>query len=221
MAKRERPIIDPAGLPAVAVAALPAVVAGSTGRPRLGLALAALPIAVAAFFRDPDRRVDSWPADSHEVLAPADGRVMHAGEPQPGVAPEGEWLQVAVFLSAFDVHINRSPVAGVVREVSYHPGRWLAAFSAASATENERSEIHMTSVVDGVARPVVYRQVVGLMARRIVTRVRPGDTVLAGERIGLMKFGSRMDVFLPTDCTLEVSQGDRVVAGETVIARWS
>ena len=79
----------------------------------------------------------------------------------------------------------------------------------------------MTSVVEGVARPLVYRQVVGLLARRIVTRVRPGQTVLAGERIGLMKFGSRMDVFVPPDCTLKVSRGDRVVAGETVIARWS
>ena len=190
MVTRERPVIDPAGLPAVGVAAVPAL-------------------------------VDDWPADPPEILAPADGRVMHAGAPQAGVAPEGDWLQVAIFLSAFDVHINRSPAAGVVRDVTYHPGRWLAAFSAASAVENERSEIHMTSVVEGVARPLVYRQVVGLLARRIVTRVRPGQTVLAGERIGLMKFGSRMDVFVPTDCTLEVSRGDRVVAGETVIARWS
>jgi phosphatidylserine decarboxylase len=221
LAKRERPVIDPAGLPAVGVATLPALVAAATGRARLAAALAAAPLAVAAFFRDPERRVDTWPADPHEILAPADGRVMHAGEPQPGVAPEGEWLQVAVFLSVFDVHINRSPASGVVQDVTYRPGRWLAAFSSESAAENERSEIRMTSVVDGVARPVVYRQVVGLLARRIVTRVRPGQTVLAGERIGLMKFGSRMDVFVPSDCTLTVSRGDRVVAGETVIARWS
>lgn len=221
MVTRERPVIDPAGLPAVGVAAVPALVAMVARRPRLGMVLAVAPVAVAAFFRDPDRRVDDWPADPHEILAPADGRVMHAGAPQAGVAPEGDWLQVAIFLSAFDVHINRSPASGVVRDVTYHPGRWLAAFSAASAVENERSEIHMTSVVEGVARPLVYRQVVGLLARRIVTRVRPGQTVLAGERIGLMKFGSRMDVFVPTDCTLEVSRGDRVVAGETVIARWN
>jgi phosphatidylserine decarboxylase len=220
MTQRERPVIDPAGLPAVGVAALPSLVAAVTGRTRLAVGMAALPLAVAAFFRDPDRRVDSWPADPHEILAPADGRVIHAGQPQPGVAPEGDWLQVAVFLSVFDVHINRSPASGVVQDVTYRPGRWLAAFSAESATENERSEITMTSVVDGAARPVVYRQVVGLLARRIVTRVRPGQTVLAGERIGLMKFGSRMDVFVPTDCTLAVSRGDRVVAGETVLARW-
>ena len=220
MSQRERPVIDPAGLPAVGVATLPALVAAATGRSRLALSLAVLPAAVAAFFRDPDRRVDAWPADPHEILAPADGRVMHAGEPQPGVAPEGDWLQVAVFLSAFDVHINRSPAAGVIQDVTYRPGKWLAAFTSESALENERSEIRMTSVVDGVARPVVYRQIVGLLARRIVTRARPGQTVLAGERIGLMKFGSRMDVFVPTDCVLEVSEGDRVIAGETVIARW-
>lgn len=215
-----RPVIDPAGLPAIGVAAVPAAVAALTGRRSLALGLAALPAAVAAFFRDPDRYVDSVPADPTVVLAPADGKVLHVGDPQPGVAPEGEWLQVAVFLSVFDVHINRSPAAGVVRSVTYKPGRWLAAYSAESATENECSEITLAVPVAGAERPLVFRQIVGLLARRVVTRVEPGQAVRAGERIGLMKFGSRMDVFVPRDCSLEVRKGDRVVAGETVIARW-
>lgn len=214
------PMIEPAGLPAVAVAVVPAAVAAVTRRPRVALGLLALPVAVAAFFRDPARRVDSEPAPARDILSPADGRVMHAGEPQAGVAPEGEWLQVAIFLSVFDVHINRSPAAGRVRSVAYRPGRWLAAYSAASATENEVSEVTLAVPVDGVDRDIVFRQIVGLLARRVVTRVRPGDGIRAGERIGLMKFGSRMDVFVPRDCTLAVRAGDRVVGGETVIARW-
>lgn len=215
-----RPMIEPVGLPAIGIAAVPVLAAALSGRPRLALGLTALPAAVAAFFRDPDRRADSQPVSPREILSPADGRVMHAGEPQPGVAPAGDWLQVAVFLSVFDVHINRSPTAGEVRAVSYKPGRWLAAYSAESATENECSEITLAVPVDGQERELVFRQIVGLLARRVVTRVRPGQSVQAGERIGLMKFGSRMDVFVPRDCTLAVGRGDRVVGGETVIARW-
>lgn len=216
-----RPMIEPAGRLAIGVAAVPAAVAALAGRGRTALALGLLPAAVAAFFRDPDRRVDTDHAHPSEILSPADGKVMHAGEPQPGVAPEGDWLQVAIFLSVFDVHINRSPTAGVVKSVSYRPGRWLAAYSAASATENEVSEITLAVPVAGTERPVVFRQIVGLLARRVVTRVTPGQVIQAGERIGLMKFGSRMDVFVPRDCSIEVARGDRVVAGETVIARWS
>jgi len=177
-------------------------------------------MAVTAFFRDPDRAVETRPAPARDVLSPADGKVMHVGDPQPGVAPPGEWLQVAIFLSVFDVHINRSPAAGLVQSVSYKPGRWLAAYTAQSATENECSEITLAVPVGGEERALVFRQIVGLLARRVVTRVRPGQVIGAGERIGLMKFGSRMDVFVPPDCTLEVRRGDRVVAGETVIARW-
>lgn len=175
---------------------------------------------MTAFFRDPDRTVDTRPAPAGEVLSPADGKVMHVGDPQPGVAPPGEWLQVAIFLSVVDVHINRSPAAGLVESVSYKPGKWLAAYTAESATENECSEITLSVPVGGGHRPLIFRQIVGLLARRVVTRVVPGQTVAAGERIGLMKFGSRMDVFVPRDCTLQVMRGDRVVAGETVIARW-
>lgn len=215
-----RPTIDPAGRPAIGIAAVPAALAAVAGRGRAALALSLLPAAVAAFFRDPDRRVDTVPAHPSEILSPADGKVMHAGEPQPGVAPEGDWLQVAIFLSVFDVHVNRSPAAGIVKSVSYRPGRWLAAYSAASATENEVSEITLAVPVHGSERPLVFRQIVGLLARRVVTRVTAGQGIEAGERIGLMKFGSRMDVFVPPDCSIEVRRGDRVVAGETVIARW-
>ena len=212
--------VDAAALPAAAVAAVPALAAALLGRRRTATSLLALPVGVAAFFRDPDRTPDHRQADPDLVLAPADGRVMYVGPGQPGVAPEGEWQQVSIFLSLFDVHVNRTPTSGVVESVTYRPGRWHAAYRFESATENERSEITLSDTVDGEVRRVVFRQVVGLVARRVVTRVAAGDTLLAGQRIGLMKFGSRMDVFVPPHVGLEASVGDRTVAGETVIARW-
>lgn len=154
------------------------------------------------------------------MLAPADGKIMHVGVPQPGATPPGEWQQIVTFLSLADVHVNRSPYAGEVTDVSYRPGRFLAAFKAESGAENERSEIVLRRTVNGAERVVVFRQIVGLLARRVVTRVKVGDTVSTGQRMGLMKFGSRMDVFVPPEVEIMVSVGDRTAAGETVLARW-
>ena len=204
----------------MAVSALPAAVAALSGHRRSALSLLALPAGVAAFFRDPDRTPDHRQVDPDLVLAPADGRVMHAGPAQEEVAPLGEWQQVSIFLSVFDVHINRTPYGGTVEEVTYRPGKWHAAYRFESATENERSEITVSDTVDGEVRRIVFRQIVGLVARRVVTRVQKGDVLRTGQRIGLMKFGSRMDVFVPPHVELGVSVGDRTVAGETVIARW-
>jgi phosphatidylserine decarboxylase len=118
------------------------------------------------------------------------------------------------------VHINRTPFGGRVEEVTYRPGKWHAAYRFESATENERSEITICDTVEGEERRVVFRQIVGLVARRVVTRVEPGDVLRTGERIGLMKFGSRMDVFVPPHVELVAVAGDRTVAGESVLARW-
>jgi phosphatidylserine decarboxylase len=216
--------IDREAWPAAAVGTAPALLAAVLGRRRAAAALLALPVGIVAFFRDPDRRVDATPLDEDTVVAPADGKVMHAGPAQPGVAPppneQGEWQQVSIFLSVFDVHINRTPYGGRVTDVTYRPGKWLAAYKFESATQNERSDITVEREVGGRTRVVVFRQIVGAVARRVVTRVRPGDLVATGERIGLMKFGSRMDVFVPPDVELTVARGDRTVAGETVLGRW-
>ncbi len=195
----------------MAIAAIPAVVTLVVGPTVIAAVLAVLPIVIALFFRDPDRRS---PADKALVLSPADGRVMHAGPARPGEAPPGSWLQVTIFLSVLDVHINRTPVPGRVLRVDYVPGTFKAAFKHDSHA-NERSEIWIDH--DGVT--VVVRQVVGLLARRVVCRVKAGDELVAGQRIGLMKFGSRMDVFVPTSSTVTVTVGERVTAGETTIAR--
>src|SRR3954452_20683654 len=212
--------VDRAAAPFVAASAVPAVVAAVTGHRRGALSLLALPAGVAAFFRDPDRTPDHRQVQKDLVLAPADGRVMYAGPGQEGVAPLGDWQQVSIFLSLFDVHINRTPYGGTVEDVTYRPGKWHAAYRFESATENERSEITISDIVEGETRRVVFRQIVGLVARRVVTRVQKGDVLNAGQRIGLMKFGSRMDVFVPPHVELAATVGDRTVAGETVLARW-
>ncbi|WP_421118986.1 phosphatidylserine decarboxylase [Aquihabitans daechungensis] len=213
--------IDRDGTPFIAVSAVPALALALAGRRRLACAALAVPLAVGAFFRDPDRGPDlGAEGDPDVVLAPADGKVMHVGTPQDGVAPPGDWQQISIFLSLSDVHINRTPVAGTVVAVGHRPGRYLAAFRAASAQENERSEIAVESEVDGELRTVVFRQIVGVAARRVVTRVGVGDDLVAGERIGLMRFGSRMDVFVPPQVDIEVALGDRTIGGESVLARW-
>lgn len=212
--------IDREALPAVAVASVPAAAALAARRPRLALALTPLAAAVALFFRDPQRSPDRAEIPVDEVRSPADGTVMYAGPGQPEVAPEGQWQQVSIFLSAFDVHINRAPYGGVVTQVSYQPGKWLAAYKHESAYLNERSDITVEQQVDGQVRRVHFRQIVGLMARRVVTRVQVGQQLRTGERIGLMKFGSRMDVFVPPEVVLTVTARERVVAGESILGRW-
>jgi phosphatidylserine decarboxylase len=219
--------IDPAGWPFITVPLAPALALGAAGRltgrravGRSGWPLLGLAAYMALFFRDPQRRCDHQPAAAEDVLSPADGVVMVAGPAQEGVgpepAPEGGWQQVSVFLSVVDVHVNRSPYRGTVTQSTYTPGSFLAAYRAESAHRNEKTEIWLA---DG-DRTVVFRQLVGVLARRIVTRTGVGQQLATGERMGLMKFGSRMDVFLPQEATLTVTKGKRVRGGETVIARW-
>ncbi|HUF46159.1 MAG TPA: phosphatidylserine decarboxylase [Vicinamibacterales bacterium] len=203
--------IDRSGLPFIAAAAVPACAAAFWRAPTAALALASLPAAIALFFRDPPR---TPPDEPRVVVAPADGRVMHAGDARADEAPPGRWQQVTIFLSVFDVHINRSPVAGRVTDVRYVPGTFRPAYRH-DAHRNEHSEIWLDA--GGVA--VVVRQVAGLLARRVVCRVAPGEVVPRGGRIGLMKFGSRMDVFVPPTATLAVTTGARVRGGESVVAR--
>ena len=190
---------------------MPAAVLFAARRPGWAVALAVLGVLLALFFRDPDRQA---PADPLAVVAPADGRVVHAGKAEPDTAPPGEWRQVSIFLSPLDVHVNRIPVSGRVTRVVYRPGRFLPAYRRAAATENERNEIW----IDHFGQTIVCRQVVGVLARRIVCRIRAGAEVQAGHRFGIMKFGSRMDLFTPPSAALRVDVGDAVRGGETVLA---
>ena len=164
------------------------------------------------FFRDPERQ--SPPGADLLVLSPADGRVLVAGAADPRAAPPGDWKQISIFLSPMDVHVNRSPVSGRVTRVDFRRGKYLPAYHTDAAATNERSEIW----IDHHGRTVVFRQIVGMLARRVVCRVQPGSQLAAGQRFGIMKFGSRMDVFLPPDAELKVSVGEKVVGGVTVMA---
>lgn len=203
--------IDRAGYPFIAAALLPALGLAVTRRRGLAVPFGLLAGFFAYFFRDPDRLV---PQEPGLVVSPADGRVMIAGPSDGRWAPPGNWKQVTIFLSPMDVHMNRSPVAGRITRIEYREGSFLPAYKE-SANDNELNEIW----IESEGRTIVFRQVVGILARRIVCRVGEGDVVARGERIGLMKFGSRMDVFLPVEAELLVSVGQRVVGGETVLAR--
>ena len=173
----------------------------------------ALALTFLFFFRDPERPL---PADQSLIVSPADGLVMAVGPAGDG-APPGTWTQITIFLSPLDVHVNRAPVSGRVTRVTHKAGRFLPAYKPESGAVNEQSEIW----VDHDGRTAVYRQVVGLLARRVVARVREGDTLVVGQRVGVMKFGSRMDVFLPPGIPVSVKKGDRVVAAETILGRWT
>ena len=177
-----------------------------------GLALV-LSFVLLAFFRDPHRML---PTDlsSDAVISPADGRVLFAGPGQKSVCPPGEWGQISIFLSPLDVHVNRVPVNGKVIDVGYQPGSFFPAYNARSAVDNERTEI----TVNHEGQLIVFRQIVGVLARRVVCRIRPGMTVAQGERFGVMKFGSRMDVFIPATAVILVEEGAKVRSGESVIA---
>ena len=205
--------VDRAGFPFIVGASTLALVAGVVGAWWLAIPLVVLGAFFVFFFRDPDRYAH---ADTNHdvVLAPADGRVIVAGRAIAAAAPPGDWQQVSIFLSPMDVHVNRVPASGRVTEVRFTPGRFLPAYRPDAATANERSEIW----IDHRGQTIVARQIVGILARRVVCRLESGALVRAGDRLGIMKFGSRMDVFLPLNATLSVAVGQKVRGGETAIA---
>lgn len=179
--------------------------------------LAVLTLFTVAFFRDPARRVPGGPG---LVVSPADGRVVEvlAGADEPGLPREG-YTRVAIFLSIFNVHVNRAPVAGTVKSVDYTSGRFLSAFKPEAATENERNRIGLVNDENDRGELIPFTQIAGLIARRIACYKKPGDTVRRGERVGLIRFGSRTEILLPPGYEVEVAVGDTVRGGESIIAR--
>jgi phosphatidylserine decarboxylase len=179
------------------------------------LPLAWLPVAlwVPAFFRDPAR---PGPRGDRLVIAPADGRVVSVGEVDEPAFVGGRALRVSVFMNVFNVHVNRHPVDGTVLLRRYHPGKFLNASLDKSSLDNEQMSLGVRSG----RGPVLVRQIAGLIARRIVTDPQVGDPVRQGERLGLIRFGSRVDTFLPAGAQARVRVGDRTRAGVTVIGEW-
>jgi phosphatidylserine decarboxylase len=160
------------------------------------------------FFRDPDRSI---PAEPDALVSPADGKVTDVA---PVISNGVSHLRISIFLNVFDVHVNRSPIGGIIREVRYQKGKFVNAMNAASAEQNEQNVV----TVEGHGQTVVFKQIAGLLARRIVFTKKVGDRVERGERVGLIKFGSRVDVLLDASATLEVKVGDRVKGGSSVLA---
>lgn len=190
----------------------------------VGWPLLLLSAGVFAFFRDPERVV---PQDDSVIVAPADGLVSLITQVDPpkelmiddgtgygGLEP-GQVTRISIFMSVFDVHINRAPVAGTIRRVIYIPGSFVDAKLDKASEDNERQHI-LIERMDGLK--IGFTQIAGLLARRIVPFVKPGDTVGVGQRVGLIRFGSRVDVYLPAGTDAKVMLGQRTIAGETVLA---
>jgi phosphatidylserine decarboxylase len=177
-----------------------------------GPAYALVPLVLAAFFlwffRDPERVI---PAEAGAVVSPADGKVTDVGTAELNGRP---CARISIFLSVFDVHVNRSPIAGVITKLEYRHGRFRNALSAASAVENEQNIV----TVEGDGHTVVFKQIAGVLARRIVFAKKLGDRVERGERVGLIKFGSRTDVLLDPAADIHVAAGDRVRGGSSMLA---
>ncbi len=164
------------------------------------------------FFRDPERVP---PADGDAVIAPADGRIVVVGKARDEYL-DRDALKISVFMNVFNVHSNKSPVDGVVKGVWYTPGSFVNADLDKASTENERNAIHIASA----RGDVTCVQIAGLIARRILCYVKTGDTLARGQRYGFIRFGSRVDVYLPVSARPEVSIGQKVTGGRTILARW-
>jgi phosphatidylserine decarboxylase len=175
-------------------------------------AWAIFPLLLAAFFlwffRDPERTI---PQEAGAVVSPGDGKVTDVS---PVTSGNNKLTRISIFLSVFNVHVNRSPIAGTVSEICYQRGKYLNAMNRASAEENEQNIV----TVEGDGQTVVFKQIAGLLARRIVFHPKVGDLLERGQRVGLIKFGSRVDVLLDATATLQVKVGDRVKGGASVLA---
>jgi phosphatidylserine decarboxylase len=203
------------GVPFVLGLGVATLVVGLLGYWWIGLALLVFTLAVASFFRDPERDV---PEGRGLVVSPADGRVVAVdAEARAESMPNEIFQRIAIFMSPANVHVNRVPVEGEVCSVKHTPGRFLAAYDERSSRENERNEVALR---DAHGRPLVMVQVAGLLARRIICHLQPGQRVEQGARFGLIMFGSRVDVYLPRDAQVRVRVGDRVRAGSGVLAEY-
>jgi len=175
----------------------------------------ALFVIILQFFRSPHFHIN---IDEKQVLCPADGKVVVIEETEEPEFLKDRRIQISVFMSPINVHVNRNPIAGVVKYFRYHPGKYLVAWHPKSSTENERTTI---VIENSKGIPVLFRQIAGAMARRIVWYVKEGDKVEQGQQFGFIKFGSRVDVFLPLGTKIDVGLGEVVKGGRTVLATLS
>ena len=210
-AKTRRCPIASEGFLWIAVSAFVSAYLAALGQGAMGLFFLAVTLFLGVFFRDPER---VSPDQEGAVVSPADGKVVEVGVVQDNAFASDKALKISVFMNVFNVHVNRIPADGTVREVSYHPGKFFSANLDKASRDNERNAVSL-EIAGGRTLTVV--QVAGLIARRIVCKVREGDRVKRGERFGMICFGSRLDVYLPPDTEPAVSVGGKVMAGTSVL----
>jgi phosphatidylserine decarboxylase len=195
--------------------ALPPLIAGivcvAIGWKWPGGVLIFLGLFVFYFFRDPKRTI---PSDPDAVVSPADGHVVEIVD-EPFASVPGK--RVTIFLAVWDVHVQRAPVAGSIAKVEYRPGKFLAAFRSRASEENEQNVISM----DTAKGRLVFKQIAGAIARRVICWKQPGEKVALGERVGLIRFGSRVDIWLPAEAQIVAQRGQKVKGGESILARWN
>lgn len=174
--------------------------------------LIALCALILYFFRDPDRVT---PGDSNLLISPADGKVVRIQKVEESEYMNGPATQISIFLSPLNVHVNRNPISGMLEYLSYYPGKYLMAWEDNASEMNERAHF---GVKHASGTKILYKQITGFLARRIEYHVKEGDLLKAGDRFGIMKFGSRMDVLVPDHCDIKVKKGDTTIAGESILA---
>ncbi len=202
----------PEGYPFFFIFALLTVFTAVFGKPWMTVVPLALLLFMFYFFRDPERIA---PENKNVFYAPADGKIILISEKEENELLKKRALQVSIFMSPLDVHVNRAPCDGNVKDVKHYPGKFLAAFKHESSLSNE----HITMLLETGHGGIALRQVAGFLARRAVCRVKPGDSLKQGQRYGIIKFSSRVDVFLPLNTGIKVKLNDKVKAGETIIGK--
>ena len=204
-----------AGYPFILASAFTTLVFALLELTALALIGLAVSFFICYFFRDPDRVVPNF---NGAVISPADGKVIFAGPVNNSRFYEGSCMKISIFMSIFNVHVNRIPHEGQVKTISYYPGKFFSANLDKASSENEHNAVTLETE-DG--KKICAVQIAGLIARRIICKIQPGDIVARGQRFGLICFGSRLDVYLPTDTNLKVTVGDRVKAGTSVLGDWT
>ena len=200
----------PEGYPFFFIFALAALITAVFGKPWMIAVPLVLLLFMFFFFRDPERITTE---NKNAFYSPADGKVILIKETVENELLNEKALKVSIFMSPFNVHVNRAPCNGVVKDVKHYPGKFLAAFKPESSISNE----HITMLLESEHGKIVVRQVAGFLARRAVCRVKPGDLLKQGQRYGIIKFSSRLDIFLPLNSQIKVKLNDKVKAGETVL----
>lgn len=203
-----------AGYPFILVAAFTTAVLALLGLTTLTLIGLVITFCICGFFRDPDRVA---PAEKGVVVSPADGKVVAAGVVDNSPFLNGKSMKISIFMSVFNVHVNRVPYTGRVKEIDYYPGKFFSANLDKASQQNEHNAV---SIEMENGKPLCVVQIAGLIARRIICYIKTGDQLIRGQRFGLICFGSRLDVYLPADIKLKLAVGDKVKAGTSILGQF-